>query len=131
METGQLAAALRNKAARVRNVNTTTEAEDQVLRDAAELLRMLANVVDGKPLAKAFGQPGDWGRETEIGAAIAASPTAPSAAKEVNMDNILDVREKYTRLRDIRAMAGRAMPDGPPCAGFFSCGTEKKALQGW
>lgn len=113
METGQLAAALRNKATQVRNVNTTTEAEGQTLRDAAELLRVLANVVEGKPLGKAFGPPGDWGYETEIGAAIAASPTAPSAAKEVNIDNILDVREKYTRLRDIRAMAGRAMLDGP------------------
>jgi hypothetical protein len=68
METGQLAAALRNKAAEVRGVNATTETEDQTLRDAADLLRVLAHVVDGKPLAKAFGSPGDWGYETAIGA---------------------------------------------------------------
>lgn len=29
------------------------------------------------------------------------------------MDNILDVRDRTTRIRDIRAMAGRAMLDGP------------------
>lgn len=79
MDTRQLAAALRNKAAQVRNVNATTEAEDQTLRDAADLLRVLAHVVDGKPLAKAFGSPGDWGYETEIGAAIAAAPVTPNA----------------------------------------------------
>jgi len=70
METGQLAAALRNKAAALRNVNVAEEWEYQVLRDAADLLRVLAHVVDGKPLAKAFGSPGDWGYESEIGAAI-------------------------------------------------------------
>lgn len=78
METGQLAAALRNKAAEVRNVNATTEEEDQTLRDAADLLRVLAHVVDGKPLAKAFGSPGDWGYETAIGSAIAAAPVTPN-----------------------------------------------------
>lgn len=78
METGQLAAALRNKAAEVRNVNATTAEEDQTLRDAADLLRVLAHVVDGKPLAKAFGSPGDWGYETAIGSAIAAAPVTPN-----------------------------------------------------
>ena len=79
METGQLAAALRNKAAALRNVNVAEEWEYQVLRDAADLLRVLAHVVDGKPLAKAFGSPGDWGYESEIGAAIVASPVTPNA----------------------------------------------------
>ena len=79
MDTGRLAAALRNKAAEVRNVNATTAEEDQKLRDAADLLRVLAHVVDGRPLAKAFGSPGDWGYETEIGAAIAAEPVPSNA----------------------------------------------------
>lgn len=78
MDTKQLAAALRKKAAEVRNVNATTEEEDRTLRDAAALLRVLAHVVDGKPLAKAFGSPGDWGYDTEIGAAIAAAPVTPN-----------------------------------------------------
>jgi len=29
------------------------------------------------------------------------------------MDNVLDVRDRATRIRDIRTMAGRAMLDGP------------------
>lgn len=74
MDTGQLAVALRNKAAEVRNVNAATAEDDQKLRDASDLLRVLAHVVEGKPLAKAFGSPGDWGYETEIGSAIAAVP---------------------------------------------------------
>ncbi|KFB68908.1 hypothetical protein [Candidatus Accumulibacter vicinus] len=78
METRQLAAALRKKAAEVRNVASTTEEEDKTLRDAADLLSVLAHVVDGKPLAKAFGSPGDWGYETAIGAAIAAAPVTPN-----------------------------------------------------
>lgn len=76
MDTDQLASALRNKAAEVRNVNAVTEEEDQLLRDAACLLRVLAHVVDGKPMNKAFGAPGDWGYETLIGQALAAV-TAP------------------------------------------------------
>lgn len=78
MYTNQLARALRNKASEVRNVNAVTEKEDQVLRDAADLLRVLAHVVDGKPLAKAFGSPGDWGYDTQIGQAIAAAPETPN-----------------------------------------------------
>lgn len=79
MDTKQLAAALRNKAAEVRNVNVTTGHEDETLRDAADLLRVLAHVVDGRPLERAFGAPGDWGYDTEIGAAIAAAPVTPNA----------------------------------------------------
>ena len=45
--------------------------------DAAELIRVLARVVEGKPLAKAFGPPGDWGYSNPIGKAI-ASPEVQS-----------------------------------------------------
>lgn len=38
--------------------------------DTAELLRVLARVVEGKPIAKAFGAPGDWGYGTPIGEAL-------------------------------------------------------------
>lgn len=78
----RLAAALRHKAAEVRNLNLqTTAKEDQTLRDAADLLRVLAKVVEGNTLAKAFGAPGDWGYQTEIGAALAAAVTPnPSLA---------------------------------------------------
>lgn len=74
MNTQILAMALRNTAASVRNVNVQRESEAALLRDAADLLRVLAHVVDGKALAKAFGAPGDWGYETPIGEALAAPP---------------------------------------------------------
>ncbi len=74
MNTLSLSAALRNHAAAVRNVNVETEQEHETLRDAAELLRVLARIVDGATLQKAFGRPGDWGYETMIGAALAEAP---------------------------------------------------------
>lgn len=79
MNTNQLAAALRNKSAEVRNVNVETQEDYQLLRDAADLLRVLAHVVDGKTLAKAFGSPGDWGYDTQIGQAIVSAPETPNA----------------------------------------------------
>lgn len=80
METGQLAAALRNKAADVRNVNATTAKEDQTLRDAADLLRVMARLLEGMPTVKAFGAPGDWGYETELGQAVIALRQGTCAA---------------------------------------------------
>jgi Cys-tRNA synthase (O-phospho-L-seryl-tRNA:Cys-tRNA synthase) len=41
------------------------------INDARGLLSVLANIVEGMPIERAFGSPGDWGHETEIGAAIA------------------------------------------------------------
>lgn len=73
MNAAHLSMALRNKAAEIRQINVNTAAEDQALRDAADMLRVLANVIEGKPLAKALGSPGDWGYDTPIGAAIAAA----------------------------------------------------------
>lgn len=82
MDTRLLAAALRIKAGDVRAVNESAEQDaeqdDQALRDATTLLRVLANVVEGMPLAKAFGPPGDWGSETEIGRALVAAGVAPT-----------------------------------------------------
>lgn len=72
MDTGPIATALRNHAAKVRQVNVETSAENDLLRDAAELLRVLARLMEGAVPIKAFGPPGDWGYETEIGKAIVA-----------------------------------------------------------
>lgn len=80
MNTNQLAAALRNKAAEVRNINAVSDEEDQLLRDAADMMRVLAHMVDGMPLAKAFGSPGDWGYDTPIGQALFAVPETPNDA---------------------------------------------------
>lgn len=39
--------------------------------DAAELMRVLARVLEGKEIHRAFGAPGDWGYGTPIGDALA------------------------------------------------------------
>ena len=75
MNTAHLASALRNKAAEVRNIEAQTQQEYQILRDAADLIRVLAHVVSGMPLNKAIGSPGDLGYETEIGKAISSAPS--------------------------------------------------------
>ncbi|HRD68290.1 hypothetical protein [Accumulibacter sp.] len=72
MNTKRLAAAIRQNASDLRD-----------LREASTLLRVLAHVVDGMPLAKAFGSPGDWGYHTPIGQAIAAAPEPPSSDASV------------------------------------------------
>ena len=48
------------------------EAMHDDLIDAKDLLGVLARIVEGMPVNKAFGSPGDWGHETAIGAAIAS-----------------------------------------------------------
>lgn len=76
MNIKSLSMALRNKATELSSVaaepgevDATTAKQDQTLRDAAELIRVLARLVEGRPIAKAFGAPGDWGYETPVGAA--------------------------------------------------------------
>lgn len=55
---------------------TTVERQQiDLLNDAEELIRTLSRMVDGKPLARAFGAPGDWGYGKPIGDALAAHYT--------------------------------------------------------
>lgn len=103
-----LSTALRNKAASVRLINVTTEKDDSLIRDAADLLRVLANVVEGKSLRKALGAPGDWGYETDIGQAISAWITDPgfylsNGNTESVIAAVMTEREKQ--------VAGRYTPD--------------------
>ena len=90
MNTDSLATALRNKAAELRNVDVTTAQKDQTLRDVAELIRVLARVVEGKPISKAFGAPGDWGYETPLGAALAEPADIPELGTPVDQDKLIE-----------------------------------------
>jgi len=72
MDTGPIATELRNTAAKVKQVEVQSSDDFDLLRDAGDLLRVLANLMDGKPPIKAFGPPGDWGYETELGKAVIA-----------------------------------------------------------
>jgi hypothetical protein len=42
-------------------------------KDVAELALVLARVLEGEPILRAFGAPGDWGYGTPMGEAIRAA----------------------------------------------------------
>lgn len=54
----------------------------RLARDVAELGRVLANLIEGKSLDRAFGAPGDWGYDHPIGRALAACYAAHATAKD-------------------------------------------------
>jgi hypothetical protein len=51
--------------------------------DYAELLRVLARMVEGKSLYQSFGAPGDWGYDTPIGDALSAIYKTPDVQEPV------------------------------------------------
>lgn len=52
--------------------------DKSALPDVAELLRVLARIVEGKTIDRAFGAPGDWGYGTPIGDGIFAMLKEPA-----------------------------------------------------
>lgn len=72
MNTNQLAIALRNRAAAMIDDGNPDDPQRREVIDTAELVLVLARVLQGKSAAEAFGAPGDWGYGTPIGDALAA-----------------------------------------------------------
>lgn len=72
MNSVEMAKAIRERARAQHDiqVNPLTMGE---LADNAELLIVLARVVEGRPIGRAFGSPGDWGYNHPIGRALAAT----------------------------------------------------------
>jgi len=70
-----LVKALRDFAQDVDAIERDLAQEDK--QSAAELVRVLARIVDGKTIDKAFGAPGDWGYGTPIGDGIFAMLKEP------------------------------------------------------
>jgi len=70
MDSKKLAAAVREMKAKVDVIMDADVPEVEAVRD--DLLGVLAHIVDGKPIDRAFGSPGDWGYQTAIGAALAS-----------------------------------------------------------
>jgi hypothetical protein len=70
MDKIKLANALRDIAEDIRDQEVKRPGD----ADACELIRVLARVVEGKSLDRAFGAPGDWGYGRLIGDALAAGP---------------------------------------------------------
>lgn len=81
-----LSKALRDLGQRVRDVNYDHDLADKDqkaandVRAAADLLRVLANVVDGKGVLWAMGAPGDWGYGTPVGDGLLAELSKPRDA---------------------------------------------------
>lgn len=76
MNKAQLAAAIRAHAqALTDKANDRPEGWAEHDRDTIELVTMAARWVEGVPMAKAFGPPGDWGYSHPIGKAIYARET--------------------------------------------------------
>ena len=76
MDSKKLAAAVREMGERVDTIIDAdipeVEAVSDDLRDVKFLLSVLAHIVDGKSVDRAFGSPGDWGYNTPIGDALAS-----------------------------------------------------------
>ncbi len=63
---------LRESIRKMADVLAGEETPNQLtLVDAAELLRALSRMVEGKSLYDSFGAPGSWGYDTRIGSALA------------------------------------------------------------
>lgn len=58
----------------VRRIATELDLSGENFRDEAELIRVLARIIEGKPIDRAFGAPGDWGYSHPVGKALAAKP---------------------------------------------------------
>ena len=71
MNSAKLAAAVRDIKETCKEILYDADIDNQEVTDGIFLLSVLANIVDGKPIAQAFGSPGDWGYNTPIGKALA------------------------------------------------------------
>ena len=65
----KLAKVIRQKAEKMLAEARKADPENYTLDDS-ELLHVLARILEGKEIHKAFGAPGDWGYSTSIGAAL-------------------------------------------------------------
>lgn len=74
MDYSKLALALRSRADyladRAQNGEVLSEEKHEYNRVNAELIRVLARLLEGATPYKAFGAPGDWGYSTPIGSAL-------------------------------------------------------------
>ena len=62
----------------IRELSRRESYTDCEMSDVCELLKTLSRIVAGKPVAESFGAPGDWGYNTALGRALAASGEAPA-----------------------------------------------------
>lgn len=75
-----LANAIRERARRLSDLRSDYPCDNELVDDAG-LLRVLALMVEGKDVWRAFGAPGDWGYNHPIGRALAAPEDAEGGAR--------------------------------------------------
>lgn len=66
----ELSKAIRERARKLMDEGPVTMGD--LADEDGELLICLARIVEGKPVERAFGSPGDWGYNHPIGRALAA-----------------------------------------------------------
>lgn len=71
MNTEQLSKVVRQRADGLAEVDTLCGSHPYL--DEAELLRVLARILEGKSVDQAFGSVGDWGYSHPVGKALAAA----------------------------------------------------------
>lgn len=76
MNPSPLSKALRDCAGKLNDTEVPSEHDRGI---ACELIRVLARIVEGKSIDKAFGAPGDWGYGTPIGDGVFARLNEPAA----------------------------------------------------
>jgi hypothetical protein len=72
MDSIEMSKAIRDRAQKLRDADIDNPPTVGELNDDAELLRVLARIVEGAGIERAFGSPGDWGYSHPIGRALAA-----------------------------------------------------------
>lgn len=90
MSAAALARVVRDHADRLQDAVSAVDEypNRQLTRDVAELALVAARVLEGKPVLRAFGAPGDWGYGTPIGDALLAALKAQSATTPASADRL-------------------------------------------
>lgn len=93
--------------------------------DAAELLLVLARLVEGKTLYKAMGAPGDWGYGTPIGDALLALLREPAPDRTTPQWRAVE-HEVPTHLHSVLGwVVGGPLVHGDPFADCVSYDPER------
>jgi hypothetical protein len=105
-----LAMSLAEKARKLSDqVDANTGQTDPDHADLSELLRVLARILSGQSIERAFGAPGDWGYGTPIGDALAAQADAGELAKELDR---MRVAWNTGLVRDVQPISRAAVDEG-------------------
>jgi hypothetical protein len=107
--------------------------------EVAEFAKVLARVLEGKPLLRAFGAPGDWGYGTPIGTALISAlrsqqPNADGSAERAALIELLYLRElqaSYMRRKQRRACAISREPEAVAEVAAMKADLDRRTPAAW